>query len=597
MTVRGDGAPGPHAEGNAPRLTRRPARLDGAEVDVAVVGGGIFGVCVAWDAALRGLSVALLERGDFGHATSANHFKVAHGGIRYLQHLDVVRARRSSRERSALLRIAPHLVAPLPILMPAFGHGRRGVELLRLGCRLHDLLTADRNRGIDDPSRRIPSSRRVSPRDVREAFPALDRPDLTGGSVFYDGQIYNPPRLALAFVKSAAAAGARVLNYAEVDGFLRDSSRVTGVEARDRLSGRKLEVRAGVVVNAAGPWAPRLVDDLLDVPGGPSPARFTFSRDVALVVRRQLHPGMGVAVPASTRDADAVLDRGARHLFFLPWRRRTLVGVWHRVYRAPPDRVEVTGEEVERYLQEANRAYPGLDLDTSDVCQVNAGLVLFGDPDDQPEDGHAFGKRSAVVDHQRDHGLGGLVTVVGVRATAARRVASEVVDVAERQLDAPTRPAPTDTVPLAGAHFDSFASLAERIGGVTGLDPGSRRCLSLARNYGSEFPHVWSLVDEVSRDAGRADGPPSLTRAEILHAIRREMAVTLEDVLLRRTEIGTACPPDEAAIEAAAELLVHELGRDGDRVAEEVAEMRAFFGRRGAIRRYGDAAPTAPSPA
>lgn len=574
-------------------LRRRPDRLDGASVDVAVVGGGIFGLCIAWDAAHRGLSVALVERDDFGHATSANHFKVAHGGIRYLQHLDLVRTRRSCRERSALLRIAPHLVEPLPILMPTFGHGRRGREVLRMGCGLYDLLTLDRNRGIRDDARRIPSSRHVSATDATDAFPDLEDPDLTGGSIFYDGQIYNPPRLALAFAKSASEAGAQLLNYAEVDGLLRDGSRVAGVEVRDRLSGRRVRVGADVVVNATGPWASGLLRNLTDLPAADCLPELTFSRDVAMVVRRQVHPDLGLAVPVSTRDADAVLDRGGRHLFLLPWRDRTLVGVWHRVCDSGPDHVEVSEREIDAYLREANRSYPGLELDRSDVCQVQAGLVLFGDEEEQPDDGHAFGKRSVVVDHRRRHGLGGLVTVVGVRATAARGVASEVVDVAGRQLDAEPPPSRTETVPLRGAQFDTIAELVDQIREVTGLDPDSGPCRALARNYGSEFSRVWALCED-DPDLERPIGRSNVLEAEVVHAVRREMARTLEDVVLRRTELGTACPPPVAELRRTADLLANELGWDEERTESEIAGMQAFFRERGSVRHYGDRDAPAP---
>lgn len=578
-----------------PPLHRRPDRLDGAHVDLAVVGGGIFGVCVAWDAALRGLSVALLERGDFGQATSANHFKVAHGGVRYLQHLDLPRLRRSCRERSALLRTAPHLVSPLPILMPAFGHGRRGRAVLRLGLGLYDLLTLDRNRGIGDPARRVPASRHLSADEVRSAFPRLGASDLSGGSIFWDGQIHDPPRLALAYVKSAVEAGARVLNYAEVDGFLREGDRVAGIEARDRTTGRRLRLRADVVVNAAGPWAPELLRKRLDLPADASLPELTFSRDVALVVRRQLDPDLGLAVPLTDRDADAVLDRGGRHLFLLPWRDRTLVGVWHRVYDEPPDRVEVTESEIRRYVRQANRAHPGLDLDREDVCHVNAGLVLFGDAEAQPDEGHAFGKRSVVLDHRREHGLAGLVTVVGVRATEARGVAARVVDAARRQIDADAGRAPTGSVPLCGGRFDTMASLLEEAADVTGLDPGSARCRSLARRYGSELPAVWSLCRE-NPDRARSLAGSGVVEAEVVHAARREMAVTLADVVLRRTGLGTACPPSPEALRRAAELLAAEQGWDEERTAAELAGMRSFLRERGSVRSYGRASPS-PLPA
>ena len=214
-------------------MTRPWADLADKEYDVVVVGGGIFGACAAWDAALRGLSVLLLERGDFGEATSANAYKFVHGGMRYLQQLDLVRLWESSDERSALLRIAPHLVYPLPIAMPTYGHGMRGKEVLRAGFAAYELLTARRNRGIQDARRRIPRARFLSRDAILGEFPDLPTDGLTGAALFADAQVYNMPRLTLGFVRAAQEAGAAAVNYAEVTRFVQDGGRVAGVEVHD----------------------------------------------------------------------------------------------------------------------------------------------------------------------------------------------------------------------------------------------------------------------------------------------------------------------------------------------------------------------------
>src|SRR3972149_7864196 len=178
-------------------MKRNVATLADKEYDLVIVGGGIFGVCAAWDATLRGLSVALVERGVFAHATSASCFKIVHGGLRYLQHADLHRIRESSRERNSLLRIAPHLVRPLPVVVPTYGQGLRGKGLLRAGLLAYDLITFDRNRGITDPQRRIPRGYAISREECLGLFPGLESKGLTGGVGFHDGQMYSPARLAL----------------------------------------------------------------------------------------------------------------------------------------------------------------------------------------------------------------------------------------------------------------------------------------------------------------------------------------------------------------------------------------------------------------
>ena len=225
--------------------------LQSKKYDLVIIGAGIFGVCAAWDAALSGLSVAIVDKGDFSQATSANHFKMVHGGIRYLQHGDVIRIRESSRERSALLRVAPHLVKPLPIVIPTYGHGMKGKAVIGAGMLIYDLLTLERNRGLQK-DRQIPRGRFISADQVLNLFPGIRREGLTGAAVFCDGQMYNPPRVALSFLRAAVERGADAANYVEVTGFLKNGHRVLGVKAKDVLDNRSFEIRARCVLNAAG---------------------------------------------------------------------------------------------------------------------------------------------------------------------------------------------------------------------------------------------------------------------------------------------------------------------------------------------------------
>ena len=311
-------------------MERNLDQITGREYDLLVIGGGIFGACAAWDAALRGMSVVLIERHDFGGGASANSFKMAHGGIRYLQHADIARVRQSCRERSALLRVAPHLVRPLPIAIPTYGHGREGKAFLGAGMLAYDLLTLDRNRGIADPERHIPRGRLFSRSEVLEHFPNLQDPRLTGAAVFCDGQFYNGPRLVLSFLRAAIGRGALAANYVEATGLLRDGDRVSGVAARDLVSGEPLEIRAASVLNATGPWAPDFLRRSLRDEAAP---RVPFSRDACFIVGKRLSARLGVALPGATKDPDARFARSARHLFVVPWRDYSLVGVWHVVWQ------------------------------------------------------------------------------------------------------------------------------------------------------------------------------------------------------------------------------------------------------------------------
>jgi glycerol-3-phosphate dehydrogenase len=468
-------------------MFRNVRALSESEFDVLIIGGGAFGAAAAREAALRGLSTVLIERGDFGAGASAECFKMVHGGIRYLQHVDFPRVRSSAHERSAFLRIAPHLVNPLPIAIPTYGHGRRGRAFLSAGARFYDLCTIDRNRGIHDPRRQIKSSRFMSRSDVLALFPHLSAPDLTGAVVFEDGQMYNSARLVLAFVRGAVELGATAANYVAAERFVWEGRRVRGVQARDALTGEAFEIRARVTLNAAGPWADYLLNDPEHFP---SHRRLPFSRDAYFIVDRKPTSEYAVAVQGLSRDKDAVLARARRHLFAVPWRDKTLVGVWHRLWSDAPDTVHVTEEEIANWMAELNTVYPALQLKPSEVCFTHCGLVPFGETATATE--LSFGKKSRVIDH-RTAGVEGLVSLAGIRYTTARADSAEALELllqqftgSYREIDAsvPTR------MPLPGGDIENFSEFERRAQRHAPRQVGSSAMRSLLRNHGTRYTQV-----------------------------------------------------------------------------------------------------------
>jgi glycerol-3-phosphate dehydrogenase len=543
------------------------------EFDLVIIGGGAFGACAAWDAALRGLAVALVERGDFCHATSANHFKMVHGGIRYLQHADVPRMRESSRERRALLRTAPHLVQPLPIVIPTYGHGRQGRALLAAGCWLYNLLVCDRSRGLRDPQRHIPWGQLLSRAECLQLFPALEPRGLTGALLFFDGQMYNPPRLVLSYLRAAVQAGAQVANYLEAVRFLRTDERIYGLVVSDRLSGEQLEIRGQVVLNAAGPWAEQLLGDTLGLRLTPA---LTFSRDACFVVARPLLGGpYALAVQGRTRDPDALLSRSHRHLFLVPWRQATLIGVWHVVHHGSPEAFRVTEDELEAFLAEINAAYPALALTLQDVALWHAGLVLFGD-NDAGATHLRYGKRSCLIDHARLHQVHGLITLIGVRATTARGMAVKAIDLACRKLGYNASPSRTAVTPIYGGDIERFEPFLQQA--IQQRPPSVRPEVmrALVHNYGTEYPRVLRYLAENPTWAETLGGSTTL-KAEVVHAVRHEMAQKLSDVVFRRTDLGTVGHPGEEALHSCAAVMAAELGWNPQQVDQEMAEVSGVY--------------------
>jgi glycerol-3-phosphate dehydrogenase len=551
-----------------PRMKRDLAALSTGEFDILVVGGGAFGAAAAWDAALRGLRVAVIDQEDFGSGASAECFKMVHGGIRYLQHADIRRLRSSCAERSALLRIAPHLVSPLPIAIPTYGHGRAGKAFLAAGMLAYDFFTLGRNAGIADPTRRISAFRLLSRNKTLELFPELEQKSLTGAAVFEDGQMYHPARLVLAFIQSAAEKGAVAANYTEARRFLWQGRRVCGVRAVDRLDGGEFDIRAKLVLNAAGPWAEYLLQD---------PERFEirprghFSRDACFLVDRKPRSAFALAIPGWSKDSDAVVSRAARHLFAVPWRGRTLIGVWHRLFTARPDSAHVQESELTAWMEEMNASYPALRLTRDDVIYANCGLVPFGDT--ASADGAlSFGKESRFFDH-RAQGIDGLVTVIGIRYTTARGDSAHALDLLLRQMpNAPGRAA-TAEVPLVGGDIRDFGELSARARREVAADIRTATLEAWLHNHGTRYARVAQIA--AAPPEAQAVAGTDTAMAEVTYAVREEMAVRLEDVVLRRTHLGSGSHPGAAAVEHAALRMQSLLGWSDQRRAAEVARTEA----------------------
>jgi glycerol-3-phosphate dehydrogenase len=558
-------------------MKRDTSALAADEYDVAIIGGGAFGAAAAWDATLRGLKIVLIERNDFGGGASAECFKMVHGGIRYLQHADIVRLRSSCRERRAMLRIAPHLVSPLPIVIPTYGGGRQGKLFLGTGMRVYDFLTLDRNAGIADESRHIVGTRFLGRSELLELYPDLDDPTMTGGAVFDDGQMYSPPRLVLAFVKSAVNAGAVACNYVEAVDFLWNGDRVCGVKARDRLDGSEIELRARLVLNVAGPGAEYLLA---------GNARFgkwkrgAFSRDACFVVRRKPRSKYALAIQGQSRDRDSLLGREARHMFIAPWREFTLIGVWHKLFPEHPDAAVVEEPELESWIREINECYPALELTCDDVIYKNYGLVPFGEATVGTSD-LSFGKDSRLIDHLKCHGVAGLVTLIGIRFTTARGDAGKALDLLLRQIPDAPRPAATDRTPLAGGAIEDFEIFRSSAQSLRPQSISAASLDGLLRNHGTDYAAVLNLAAANAADSATIPGTETVL-AEVTHAVQCELAVKLEDIVLRRTNLGSGCHPGAPALRAAAERMQSLLGWTTRRVDEEIGATEAVLARHGA---------------
>lgn len=523
-------------------------------VDLLVIGGGITGAGIARDAAMRGIRTALVDKGDFAAGTSSASSRLIHGGLRYLETGAFRLVFESSRERRVLLRIAPHLVWPLPFLFPVYRGARVPPWKLRAGMWLYDALAAFRN---------VHRHRWLRAAATRRLEPQLRDRDLRGAALYYDAQT-DDARLVLATLRSAAAAGALVANYAETTSLLKPDGRVRGALVRDALTGAMRTVRALVVVNATGPWCDGL--RRMDHPRATSLLRLTRGAHVAVPRARIGH----------THAVTLTSPLDGRVMFVLPWGDVSYIGTTDIDDPGNADTVRVTADDVTYLLRSANAYFPNARLTPADVIATWAALrALIAT---NPQQAASAVSREHVIEESES----GLLTIAGGKLTTYRTMAAELVDrVVERLHDAdgrPRVPAPaTDREALPGGETARPDALVPAL-----CEQGARAETAehLVRTYGSEAPAVLNRAKRNRVLLGPiAEGRPEI-RAEVEHVVEREMAMRLSDVLMRRLHLFWQTPDQGVgAAPAVARKLRELLGWDADREAAEIAAYRADVDR------------------
>jgi glycerol-3-phosphate dehydrogenase len=550
-------------------MERDITRLSKKKYDVLIIGAGIYGAATAWDAASRGLSVALLDKNDFGSKTSFNSQKIIHGGLRYLQHGDFKRVRESACERTSLMRIAPHLVHPMPCLIPIYGQTMRFI--MPLALKTFDLFSYDRNT-LKDPQKHIPNSRIVSKAECMQLIPGLMEDGLTGGSIWYDAQAYNTERLVLSFIRSAEKAGADVANYLEVIDFIIDKNHIKGIKAKDLLNSEELEIQAEIVVNASGPWINQ-ISSLLPSSVNPN---IRFVKMLIIIVKRIFIQdyAFGIQFRKKFEDKDNIVNKGYRLLFITPWRKYSLVGAAQQPYNGDIDNPSISEDEILKLIEEVNEAYPQAVLTLKDVSFYYRGLLPI---DNINQNGDIkISKHNEIYDYRKS-GIEGLISIISVKYTTARNAAQMVTDMVYKELGKPLIKCKTMKTPIYGGdieRFDDFLLNAIEHRPQT-LDKEIIR--NLVYNYGSEYQKVLKYLDEDAGYGQRITDTSNVIKAEIIHAIRDEMAQKLEDVVLRRTELGSAEYPGDEGLEICACIMAQEMGWGRSRIQEEINNIKSLY--------------------
>ena len=532
----------------------RLAGLDGMAFDAVVIGGGMAGAGVARDLALRGASVALFEKGDFSSGTTSKSSKLIHGGLRYLELGDFKLVRESLREKKTLERLAPHLVRPLPFLVPIYRGSTRGLIRVRIGMWLYDLLT---------PGKSTERSRVIRPVDTLALEPSIRADGLRGAGYYFDDLLLFPERMCLENALSAARHGARVHNYCQVEEMVRGGRGVEAVRVRDLLSGQVHTVRGSTIINCAGPWVDRVRQMGGVAEGAPRILRMT--------------KGIHCLLPRMTDRAIYLSGEDERMIFVVPWREFTLVGTTDTDFQGDPDRLWATRDEVTYLLATVARALPDPRVAFDRVVYTYAGVRPLSWEEGVPES--KVSREHRVVMEGPE---GRFLSVTGTKLTCFRSLAEEVGDLVMARLGR-SQPSRSAALTLDGSDEEA-ATLEARVSmdvseemAASGL---SRETLEvLVETYGRGYGRVIELARKLPDGTERLCPRNPEIVAQLHQAVREEMAVSLQDVLLRRTGIGQSLCQGLDCAEAVGSRMAELCGWSPRRLDAELAAYRQHVDR------------------
>lgn len=531
-------------------MKRDLKKLASEVLDIVVIGGGAHGAAIAYHTAKAGYQVALVEKNDFCSATSANSLKILHGGLRYLQHLNIKRMRHSILARREMMCLAPHLVRPLSCIMPAYGHGLRGKRIMQAALFLNDCISWDRNKDLP-AGIHLPAGATVSRQRCQELLPGIKTEDLHGASVWHDALAVDTERLIMTYLLEAVNLGAMVANYAEATGLYQEGDGLYGVMLKDKFTHQLYTVKTRFIVNAAGPW----IEGLSSVTRNTRMPSQKWAMALNIVTRKKIFEKYAVALEGNStyEDRDAIIKRGKRLYFFVPWRGYTMIGTDYQASTASPDHHQIKREVIENMVNDINAIYPPAQLRYEDVSFYHTGLLPMTSKPVAEDDQVQLEKNSLIHEHE-DKGLKGIFSIKGVKYTTAPHIASELVLLLQK------RSAP---VKIAKQHIpdDKWQPENHEFGSL------------LQQRYGRQAARVAQYLQENQEKEPWLDKTAGFLKAEVDYLIREEMASTLSDIVLRRTGLGTAeCPPRKT-LTAIADRMATILGWNEERTKKEIADL------------------------
>ena len=532
------------------------------EFDLVVIGGGITGATVAYEASSRGLSVALIEKSDFSSATSSATSKMIHGGLRYLSTYEFGLVRESLKERRVLTNIAPNFIHPASFIFSIYKKDKVSNLMMKIGMLLYELFSFDKN-WLWDKSKKMPFHKSVSAKNISKLFPNAVKEGLVGGQMYYDCSSHSPERFTLGFIKSAVKHGAKVSNYTRVEDFdveqQDDIKIIKGVKVVDETTGVTHNVKSKLVINCAGPWADILLDKVKDVKGNQELRR---SEGIHIVTKKLVEKHV---YSGSTSIG--------KHFFLVPYRNHTLIGTTDKEYVGKPNDYKVTKKAVEELLADVNESFGENEkIKYEDIIYTYGGLRPL--VEDQTEDSYNSSRKYEITGEKKN-GIEGLITVEGGKFTTSRMLAEKAIDKALKILGLPDSKSVSENKHLVGSKIKDFSEFVLRKQKqYSSFLPNQIEYLT--KCYGTEIDELFSIADE-NKEYKKALNQDGENLAQVIFAIRNEMALTLSDIMLRRTGLAQLGNPGKEVIEEVAKLVSEELNWNTEKLADEITKLETLL--------------------